>query len=160
MTEEQLVGLLGSGPLRQAAGQMSGRDDVVVTVATVGGRLLWASAAGSRRLFGRDPDEFIGTDRFDYVHPDDVDVVAGRLDTAVRDGVTVRYRLRALAADGRWVPTVTVAWRADGPAGTVLVAVTTSRPASTGIPAVPFGSRLTPPAADDVPPPDGPSRRR
>ncbi|MFW5921286.1 MAG: PAS domain-containing protein, partial [Polyangiales bacterium] len=78
-------------------------------------RYLYASAS-SKRLFGWDPEELIGRDAYELVHPADVPAVRedheGRgLDIPGR----VRYRLRCKGGDYRWVETRSLARReADG----------------------------------------------
>lgn len=98
-------------------------DVAVVTVADEDGRILWASTLGSGGVFGTDPADFVGTSRFDHVHPDDVDAVRRAYSEAVR-GDTARYVLRARTVDGDWRSVSEVAWPVEGPEGRVIVSLT------------------------------------
>jgi PAS domain S-box-containing protein len=59
----------------------------------------------AEQLLGYAPDDLVGTNTFDYIHPDDVDAVRERFsETIDSEGYTagsVEYRFRA--ADGAWV---------------------------------------------------------
>ena len=61
--------------------------------------------AAVQRLLGYDPEEFVGTNTFDYVHPDDHERVRETfdrlLDGSVDDIETIEFRHRA--KDGSWV---------------------------------------------------------
>ncbi|WP_321167531.1 PAS domain-containing protein [Halonotius aquaticus] len=68
------------------------------------GRFTYVNDA-ARRILGYEPDDLVGTNTFDYLHPDDVDAVRERFtETINREGYTagsVKYRFRA--ADDSWV---------------------------------------------------------
>lgn len=68
------------------------------------GRFTYVNDA-AERILGYAPDDLVGTNTFDYLHPDDVDAVRERFtETINREGYTagsVNYRFRA--ADDSWV---------------------------------------------------------
>ncbi|ELZ58515.1 MULTISPECIES: PAS domain-containing sensor histidine kinase [Halorubrum] len=68
------------------------------------GRFRYLSAA-TEELLGFDPDELVGRNAFDLVHPDDVDRVRAAFESIVADGTRsdspVEYRYAT--ADGDWV---------------------------------------------------------
>ena len=75
-----------------------------IVVVDDGGRVTYANDA-VRRTLGYDLDDFVGTNAFEYVHPEDVDDVRAAFETIV-DATefterTVTYRFAA--ADGAWV---------------------------------------------------------
>ncbi|QKY20912.1 PAS domain-containing sensor histidine kinase [Halolamina sp. CBA1230] len=61
--------------------------------------------AAAERILGFEPDELVGENAFEFVHPDDVDDVRGTFDRAVRKNSfaeeTAAYRHRC--SDGDWV---------------------------------------------------------
>ena len=75
-----------------------------IAVIDEAGRFRYLNAA-TRDLLGFDPDELVGTDAFDLVHPDDVDRVRAAFEDLVVDGTRpdapLEYRYRT--ADGDWV---------------------------------------------------------
>ncbi|RLM76412.1 PAS domain S-box protein [Halorubrum sp. Atlit-26R] len=75
-----------------------------IAVIDEAGRFRYLNAA-TRDLLGFDPDELVGTDAFDLVHPDDVDRVRAAFEDLVVDGARpdapLEYRYRT--ADGDWV---------------------------------------------------------
>lgn len=105
------------------------RQDVVVTVGDMDGCLLWGSRAGSETMFRRLPEAYLGRSRFDYIHPGDVAHVR-RLFAQAVDGETSQYTCRAVTAEGDWRLITSLLWRADGPSGPVMVAITV--PAASG----------------------------
>ncbi|TKX63017.1 PAS domain S-box protein [Halorubrum sp. ASP1] len=68
------------------------------------GRFRYLNAA-THKLLGFEPNELIGTDAFELVHPEDVDRVRAAFETAVQNGIqsdaTLEYRYRT--ADGDWL---------------------------------------------------------
>lgn len=68
------------------------------------GRFTYVNDA-VRRVLGYEPDDLVGTNTFDYLHPDDVDAVRERFtETINSEGYTagsVNYRFRA--ADDSWL---------------------------------------------------------
>lgn len=109
--------------IRRVQEMLADRRDAVVTVGDVEGRLLWASEAGSTDLFGRIPATFTGHNRFDYVHPDDVEHARRGFERAAARE-TVEYVIRARTAEDEWKWISTVAWGVEGPQGRVVVAIT------------------------------------
>lgn len=75
----------------------------VVTVLDEDGTIRYERPS-IQKAFGYDPDELVGRQAFELVHPDDLDKVAEAFFVAVEDqGVpqrTVQYRFRH--ADGSW----------------------------------------------------------
>ncbi|WP_049902324.1 PAS domain-containing sensor histidine kinase [Halorubrum distributum] len=75
-----------------------------IAVIDEAGRFRYLNAA-TRELLGFDPDELVGTDAFDLIHPDDVDRVRTAFEALVADGTRpdapLEYRYRT--ADGDWV---------------------------------------------------------
>lgn len=118
-TIDQLVGAETVARLRDAIGD---ETDAVVGVATIDGRIIWASEAGSTEMFGRSQADFEGTSQYDYVHPDDHGTFRRKMAAAAR-GETVRYAVRALGADGSWVRVVSVAWVVQSPRGPLVVSI-------------------------------------
>lgn len=109
--------------VRRLCELLAEREDAIVTVSATDGRLLWSSRSGSQALFGREPSEFEGHDRFSYVHDDDRDHVRRSFADAV-DGNVSRYTFRARTADSDWRRVTSLTWLTEGPSGTVLVTVT------------------------------------
>ena len=75
-----------------------------IAVIDEAGRFRYLNAA-TRDLLGYDPDELVGTDAFDLVHPDDVNRVRTAFEGLAADGTRpdapLEYRYRT--ADGDWV---------------------------------------------------------
>lgn len=116
--------VLDTASVRELRRLFDDSPDAVVTLGDADGRLWWASRPGSLEGFGREPSAVIGASRFDFVHPEDRARVR-RLHGRALEGETVRYVVRARAADGRWVKAATVAWTEELDAAPVVVAVTT-----------------------------------
>jgi diguanylate cyclase (GGDEF)-like protein/PAS domain S-box-containing protein len=75
-----------------------------ITLIDATGRVQYASKA-TERLFGYGPDETIGMDVFEQVHPDDLAGVMDAFGTTVATpGVKLPLLLRLRAADGTWIP--------------------------------------------------------
>ena len=75
-----------------------------IAVIDEAGRFRYLNAA-TRELLGFDPDELVGTDAFELVHPDDVDRVRSAFEALVADGTRPDSPLeyRYATADGDWV---------------------------------------------------------
>jgi len=75
----------------------------IIKVVDLDGTLRYASPA-LERVFGYDPDEAVGTNVLDYVHPDDLPHVLEETEKALTEGGVARavaqYRFRH--ADGSW----------------------------------------------------------
>lgn len=102
---------------------MEDRTDTLVSLATQDGELLWASESGSKHVFGRDLDDFQGTNRFDYIHPDDLPQHVKHLERALQDE-TVRDTVRAKTADGGWKRTTALMWLVHTEQGPLVLTVT------------------------------------
>ena len=122
-TPPSLHDLLDNPTIRRLRSMLGDRDDVVVTVSDTAGLFLWGTAAGSRGMFDRSPEDYVGVDRFSYLHPEDVDRCRRRFASAVA-GDTVSYTARARAEDGSWRTVAVLEWPTDGPAGPVVLTVT------------------------------------
>jgi PAS domain S-box-containing protein len=67
------------------------------------GEIRYANAA-AERILGYDPDDFVGADAFEFVHPDDREETHGTFDRLVAsNGAVDQVEHRTLAADGSWV---------------------------------------------------------
>lgn len=119
-----LENLLGSASVRELRRLFDESPDAVVTLGAADGRLRWASGRGALEGFGHEASEVTGTNRFDFIHPEDR-ARARRLHRRALDGETVRYVVRARTGDGRWLTAATVAWREEADDEPVVVAVTT-----------------------------------
>lgn len=92
--------------LRQADGRYRrlvrhGSD--IVSVVAADGQVLYESPS-VERVLGHSPESLIGQDVMPFIHPDDHDVIAEQITSAlegVGDGAPFRYRVRH--ADGHWV---------------------------------------------------------
>src|SRR3712207_488719 len=74
----------------------------VVAILKPDGALRYVSPAVERTL-GYRPEELVGTSALDYVHPDDLEFVAGEFaGSGESPGVLRRFEFRARAADGSW----------------------------------------------------------
>jgi PAS domain S-box-containing protein len=112
-----LARLLARADIRRLHGVFGGRADAVVMVTAGSGEILWASHAGSSRLFGCVPDDYVGDLVQRYIHPDDLGHVWAYRREALHTGETKSYTFRAVAADGAWVPMRSVTWRVRAPDG-------------------------------------------
>lgn len=121
---DRLEDVLDTAAIREVRRLFADSPHAVVTLGDAEGRLWWASRPGSLDTFGRDPSSFLGSDRFDFVHPDD-QATSRRMYARAVNGETVRYVSRARAADGRWVTAATVAWSEPWEGSRVVVAITT-----------------------------------
>ncbi|MFW6000463.1 MAG: PAS domain-containing sensor histidine kinase, partial [Halorubrum sp.] len=85
-------------------------DLALDTIAVIdeSGRFRYFNAAPRDRL-GFDPDELVGTDAFELVHPDDVDRVRSAFEEVVADGTPpdapLEYRYRTADGDYVWFRT-------------------------------------------------------
>ena len=122
-SEHDLQDLLSRPTIRRLWDTLGERGDVVVTVCDTSGTLLWGTAAGSRRLFDRTPGDYAGRNRFDFLHPDDVQRCRDLFEQAV-SGESVSYTSRAAAADGTWRTVAVLEWPTDGPEGPVVLTIT------------------------------------
>ncbi len=80
----------------------------VVVVLDLEAKLVYATPS-TKRIFGRDPEKFVGVVGLDFLHPDDVEVMRAAAGELTRDPSALpRVVVRALHADGswRWVETV------------------------------------------------------
>jgi PAS domain S-box-containing protein len=67
------------------------------------GTIRYANAA-AERILGYDPDDLVGVDAFEVIHPDDRAETRGTFDRLVEsDGAVDQVEHRTLAADGSWV---------------------------------------------------------
>lgn len=115
--------LLDQPTIRRLWDTLGERDDIVVTVSDRDGRFLWGTVAGSRGMFDRSPVDYVGLDRFDFVHPDDVERCRRLFRQAV-EGDTVSYTSRARTADGAWRTVAVLEWPTAGPHGPVVLTIT------------------------------------
>lgn len=125
VSEQELTQVLDSLAVRRIRDLLDARADAVVTIGDADGHLRWASTPGTRGLFGRSPEDFREHNRFDYVHPDDVER-ARRHHEAALEGQTTRYSLRVRTADDRWKQVSSVAWAVDAPWGRAVITITTA----------------------------------
>ncbi len=124
---DRIEDVLGMASVREVRRLLEEMPDAVVTVGDPDGRIRWVSRRGTQASFGRDPSEITGQNRFDYVHPDDR-ARARRAHGRAATGDTVQYAFRAEAADGTWVPAVTVAWSEMVDRDRVVVSITAITP--------------------------------
>jgi hypothetical protein len=96
------------------------RGDVVIAIVGQDRRVLWASEAGARGVFGREEQAFVGTNVDDYVHPDDLSRLVSGLER-VFAGHTASWTVRGRAADGSWINTRNTAWQADADRGLAII---------------------------------------
>jgi PAS domain S-box-containing protein len=76
----------------------------VITVLAADGTVLYNTPAVTSVL-GYDPDELLGRRTFDFVHPDDIEVVLARFAEALmQPGVAVPVTFRFRHRAGHWVP--------------------------------------------------------
>ena len=79
-----------------------------VTVIDRAGQFQYLNAA-TRDLLGYDPEELVGTNAFDLIHPDDIDRVLATFETLLVDGeppdTPMEYRYRTADDDWVWVRT-------------------------------------------------------
>jgi diguanylate cyclase (GGDEF)-like protein/PAS domain S-box-containing protein len=74
----------------------------VILVGDADGKIVYASPSVTE-AFGYEPDELIGLDGFDLVHPDDIDdVVAAFTEQAKNPRVPARVHVKARHADRSW----------------------------------------------------------
>lgn len=101
IAREQVEASLRKSEARLAA-LLDGSHDVVVVVDDHG--TLWYANGSVRRALGYEPEEMVGRNVADYIHPDDLAMAADRL-TTLHDGVETPITvLRLRASDGtfRW----------------------------------------------------------
>lgn len=113
--------LLDRDDVRRLQEVLEDRPDALLGLMTADGVIRWVSPAGAMTILGSEPDDYVGTRGMDYVHPDDLDHVAGALARAVGTGASQSVTYRAEAGDGDWVLLRTVIWTVDGPDDEVLV---------------------------------------
>jgi PAS domain S-box-containing protein len=79
-----------------------------IAVIDASGRFRYLNAA-TRELLGFDPDELVGTDAFELIHPDDIERVRAAFEAIVADGETpdspLEYRYATAAGDWVWFRT-------------------------------------------------------
>ena len=76
----------------------------VITVLAPDGTVQYNTPA-VRRVLGYDPEELVGRNAFDFVHPDDVGTVMEQFGEALaQPGVAVPVTFRFRHLDGHWVP--------------------------------------------------------
>lgn len=114
--------LLGDATINRLHELVGDRTDAIVAVATPEAEMVWASAPGSAELFGRQQADFERRSQFEFIHPDDHDLFRWNLELATR-GQTVRYVLRAAAADGTWVRLSSIAWAVRTAEGQRIVSI-------------------------------------
>ncbi|AZH26460.1 PAS domain S-box protein [Haloplanus aerogenes] len=80
---------------------VEGSSDII-TVLGSGGVVEYVSPS-VERILGYDPDELVGENAFDIIHPEDRDdLVAGFAELSREDGETFTKRYRTRHADGSW----------------------------------------------------------
>jgi PAS domain S-box-containing protein len=80
----------------------------IITVLDADGTYKYQSPS-SKRVLGYEPEEMVGDNAFDYVHPDDRDDIVERFGEAVSDPEmtpVVEYRLRHENGSWRWMESV------------------------------------------------------
>lgn len=117
-----IADVVGEASVRRLNDLIGDRTDAVVAVATPEGEMVWASAPGSREMFGRELEEFEHHSQFEYIHPDDHALFRAKLQLAA-EGETVRYSVRAMAADGTYVPISSIAWSVQTNDGRLIVSL-------------------------------------
>ena len=76
----------------------------LVTVVAASGVVLFASPSYHESL-GYEPEEMVGQNGFDFIHPDDLPRVRARFnETTAAPEATLRLRLRFRRKDGSWCP--------------------------------------------------------
>ena len=66
------------------------------------GRVVYMTSSSARQL-GWTPDQMVGRSVFDFVHPDDTDIVTARMTDVIRNpGMRVTQEVRFRHADGSW----------------------------------------------------------
>lgn len=123
--------LLDRDDLKRLRDIIEGRDDAVMLLISDQAEVSWGSASGSVEMFGRNPDEYIGDDPMDFVHPEDRIAVAGSLERAFRTHESQAVTHRGQAADGTWVSLRSVVWpvtAADGGQFIVVISVPSEFP--------------------------------
>lgn len=109
-----LTHLLAREDVRRLRAVFGDRSDAVVMVTAVSGEILWGSQAGSSRLFGRVPADYVGDLTQRYIHPDDLERVWRYRQEALQTGGTKSYTFRAVTSGGAWVTMRSVIWRVQG----------------------------------------------
>lgn len=124
MGTERIDEVLDIASVRQVRRLLADSPDAMVALVDPEGTVLWASrptaAAG-----GRDPSSIVGTNSYDYVHPDDRDRLHRTYARAAR-GETVQCIYRARGPDGEWAMASTVAWGEPGDSGPVVVTISSA----------------------------------
>ncbi len=94
----------------------------VVTVADEFGTILYKSVSAEQHL-GYRPDEFIGRNLFEFVHPDDIECARGVLEQCLKTGMpSDPVEVRARHLDGRWRTLESVVqFQADGAGGRIFI---------------------------------------
>lgn len=74
------------------------------------------------RVLGRAPEELVGSNAYDYFHPDDLEAIMASHEGTLYHGeeTTVQYRLRRPDGSYVWVETTTRTVQRDGDRGTIL----------------------------------------
>lgn len=121
---EPIDEMLDTASVRQVRTLLADSPAAMVVLGDVEGTVLWASWPGTSER-GREASTLVGTNAFDYVHPDDRDHVRRMYDRAA-SGETVHYTCRAAAADGSWVSASTVAWGETGESGRIVVTISSA----------------------------------
>jgi PAS domain S-box-containing protein len=99
------------------------RSSDAVTLVGMDGTVLYSSPS-SRHVLGYEPDEFLGRNGLEIVHPDDQDRIKGRLAELVGgSGTSATVELRVQHKDGswRWVECVGTNLLAEPAVGAVVV---------------------------------------
>ena len=81
---------------------LANSSDLIVII-DENGKFTFVSEA-ARRILGQEPDDWVGRDGFELIHPDDVGLAAESLGTTVDSGPGVKepLLLRVRHADGSW----------------------------------------------------------
>lgn len=90
----------------------------VILVLDPQGVVLWASPS-LRIALGRDPEEIIGSNCSEWIHPDDRPRQRETLRKRVEEHAPIKVELRVQHADGHWVDTESVGVPVLSPDGTV-----------------------------------------
>jgi len=114
----------GAGPPERLAAAILAAMSEVVVVVDADGAVSWVSPS-VRSRFGYEPDALVGVPAWEYVHPEDVELLAERWFAAAgREPKGVPTRVRVRHDDGRWlVVEARATARLDDPevAGTIVL---------------------------------------
>lgn len=116
--------VLDIASVRQVRRLLADSPDAMVALVDPEGTVLWASRPTASEG-GRDASSIVGTNSYDYVHPDDRDRLRRTYARAAR-GETVQCIYRARGHGGEWAMASTVAWGEPGDSGPVVVTISSA----------------------------------